>query len=210
MASPLVLNRLSSPNPVILRTPQNDMKHCIPCGLPLASLTIGGQETMPGNASRKGITTMKGKGAAVQPALAHTSMTAIDVMERPVVAATPRASLRDIAGQLVTNEFSGMPVADSDGRVVGVITESDLVRTLLEGKRLESVTAAEAMTGPAITVDVTTPFEDIMKCLEENRILRVPVVKDDRLVGIISRRDVIKAVLEPEFIAFGGASVTAF
>jgi CBS domain-containing protein len=153
---------------------------------------------------------MKDKGAAVKQAMASAPLTANDIMERPVVAATPRASLRDIAGQLVTNEFSGMPVADSDGRVVGVITESDLVRTLLEGKRLENLTAAEAMTGPAITVDVNTPLGEIMKCLEENRIVRVPVVKEDRLVGIIARRDVLKAVLEPEFIAFGGGSAPLF
>lgn len=48
------------------------------------------------------------------------------------MAATPLASLRDVATQLVTNEFSGMPVAASDGRVVGVITESDIVRTLID------------------------------------------------------------------------------
>lgn len=96
-----------------------------------------------------------------------------------------------------------MPVAASDGRVVGVITESDIVRTLIEGKRLENLTAGEVMTGPPITVDVNTPIEDVMKALEDNRIVRVPVTDQDKLVGIISRGDVIRAILEPEFIAFG-------
>jgi predicted transcriptional regulator len=139
---------------------------------------------------------------AVTPAT-PTSVTAKDIMERPVIAATPLASLRDVATQLVTNEFSGMPVAASDGRVIGVITESDVVRTLIEGKRLENLTAGEAMTSPAITVDVDTPIEEVMKSLEDNRIVRVPVTDQDKLVGIISRRDVIRAILEPEFIAFG-------
>jgi len=106
--------------------------------------------------------------AAVKHAAAPTSLTAKDIMERPVIAATPLASLRDIATQLVTNEFSGMPVAAADGRVVGVITESDIVRTLIEGKRLESLTAGEVMTGPPITVDVNTPIEDVMRSLEDN------------------------------------------
>jgi CBS domain-containing protein len=141
--------------------------------------------------------------AAAKQTTRGTSITAKDIMEKPVLAATPQASLRDVATQLVTNEFSGMPVAASDGRVVGVVTESDIVRILIEGKRLENLTAGEVMTGPPITVDVDTPIGDVMKKLEDNRIVRVPVTSQDRLVGIIARRDVIRAILEPEFMAFG-------
>lgn len=96
-------------------------------------------------------------------------VTAKEIMQTPVIAATPRASLRDLAARLVTNEFSGMPVADSDGRVVGVITEADIIRALLEGKRLENLTAGQVMTGAALTVDAKTPLEDVMKCLVEQR-----------------------------------------
>ena len=124
-------------------------------------------------------------------------------MQRPVVAATTGASLRDLATQLVKNGFSGMPIADPDGRVLGVVTESDIIRTLIAGKRLENLTAGEVMTGPPITVEVETPIEDVMKQLEENRIVRVPVMDHDKLVGIISRSDIIRAILEPEFIEFG-------
>ena len=143
--------------------------------------------------------------AAVQRPTARGSVTAKDIMQSPVMAATAAASLRDVATQLVTNEFSGMPVADLDGRVVGVVTESDIVRTLIAGKRLENLTAGEVMTGPPITVDVETPIEDVMNKLEENRIIRVPVTNQDKLVGVISRRDIIRVVLEPEFIAFGAS-----
>jgi CBS domain-containing protein len=141
--------------------------------------------------------------AAAKQTTRGTSITAKDIMEKPVLAATPQASLRDVATQLVTNEFSGMPVAASDGRVVGVVTESDIVRILIAGKRLENLTAGEVMTGPPITVDVDTPIGEVMKKLEDNRIVRVPVTSQDRLVGIIARRDVIRAILEPEFMAFG-------
>ena len=103
---------------------------------------------------------------------------------------------------MVTNEFSGMPVADSDGRVVGVITEADIIRALLEGKRLENLTAGQVMTGPALTVDAKTPLEDVMKCLVENKIVRVPVTSEGKLVGIIARRDLIRALIEPEFMLF--------
>lgn len=131
-------------------------------------------------------------------------VTAKDVMQSPAVAATAAASLRDVAAQLVKNGFSGMPVASADGRVLGVVTESDVVRCLMEGKRLEHLTAGEVLTSPAITVDTETPIEQVMRTLVENRIVRVPVTNQDKLVGIISRRDILRAILEPEFIAFGG------
>lgn len=139
---------------------------------------------------------------APAPKLTTVQLTARDIMQSPVIAATPQASLRDLAARLVTNEFSGMPVAAPDGRVVGVITEADIVRVLAEGKRLERLTAGEVMTGPAVTVDAKTPLEEIMKCLQEHRIVRVPVTVDNKVVGIIARRDVIRAVLEPEFMVF--------
>jgi CBS domain-containing protein len=146
---------------------------------------------------------MPAKSTAVQSARTGTSLNAEDIMEQPVIAATPQASLRDVATQLVSNEFSGMPVAAPDGRVVGVITESDIIRALIQGKKLENLTAADVMSRPPITVDVDTPLEDVMKSLEDHRIVRVPVTSENMLIGIISRRDVIRAILEPEFMAFG-------
>jgi CBS domain-containing protein len=146
---------------------------------------------------------MTEKSTATQRATGSTTLKAEEVMQQPVIAATPRASLRDVATQLIVNEISGMPVADVDGRVVGVITEADIIRALNEGKRLENLTASSVMTGPPITVDVETNLADVMKRLEEHRIVRVPVTSQNKLVGIIARRDVIRVVLEPEFIAFG-------
>jgi CBS domain-containing protein len=140
--------------------------------------------------------------AAPAPKPTTVPLTAKDIMQTPVVAATPRASLRDLAARLVTNEFSGMPVADLDGRVIGVITEADIIRALLEGKRLENLTAGEVMTGPAFTVDTNTSVAEVMKCLQDHKIVRVPVTADGKLVGIIARRDLIRALIEPEFMLF--------
>jgi CBS domain-containing protein len=153
-------------------------------------------------------TLTQGSAAAVKRATTHTLATAKDIMERPTLAATAFASLRDLATQLVANESSAMPVADPGGKVVGVVAESDIVRVLIEGRQLENLTAWEVMTSPPITVDVDTPIEDVMKKLLENRIARVPVTSHEKLVGIISRREIIRAILEPEFIAFGGGFPT--
>ena len=129
-------------------------------------------------------------------------MKAAKLMRRPVVAATPRASVRDIAMQLVANGFSGMPVAERDGTVIGVITEADILRALTEGKPLETLAAEDIMTRDVISVDLETPMLDVMKMLQDHHILRVPVTDRGQLVGVISRIDLIRTVLEPEFMAF--------
>jgi CBS domain-containing protein len=130
-------------------------------------------------------------------------MKASDIMQREVLATTPRASVRDIATQLVVNGISGMPVAERAGTVLGVITEADILESLMEGKKLEKLTAADIMSEEPITVDIETSVEEVIKILNEEGIVRVPVTEKGKLVGIISRIDVIRAVLEPEFITFG-------
>ena len=130
-------------------------------------------------------------------------MKASEVMQRPVLATTPRASVRDIAAQLVTNEISGMPVTEKTGEIVGVITEADILGALMDGKKLENLTAQDIMSADPITVDMDTPMNEVMKRLEENGVLRLPVISHGKVVGIISRRDIIRSVLEPEFMTFG-------
>jgi CBS domain-containing protein len=133
---------------------------------------------------------------------ATTVLTAGRIMQKPVLATTMRASARDVAAQLVRNEFSGMPVAERDGTLMGVLTEADILRVLGEGKALETLTAADIMTEKPATVDLEAPITEVIQILQEHRILRVPVTERGRLVGIISRSDIIRAVLEPEFMAF--------
>lgn len=133
---------------------------------------------------------------------ATTVLTAGQIMQKPVLATTMRASARDVAAQLVRNEFSGMPVAERDGTLTGVVTEADILRVLGEGKALETLTAADIMTEKPATVDLEAPITEVIQILQEHRILRVPVTERGRLVGIISRSDIIRAVLEPEFMAF--------
>jgi|RhiMetdeSRZDD1v2_1073273.scaffolds.fasta_scaffold150068_3 CBS domain-containing protein len=125
-----------------------------------------------------------------------------EIMQKPVLATTVRASVRDIASQLVANGFSGMPVADRDGTVVGVITEADIIKALVDERPLETLTAKDVMSANPTTVDVDTPIDEVMKVLQEHHILRVPVTDHGKLTGIVSRSDLIKAVLEPEFMAF--------
>jgi CBS domain-containing protein len=121
-----------------------------------------------------------------------------------VVAATPTATARDVAIQLLMGEFSGVPIAQSDGRVVGIVTELDLIRAVLRaGKALETTLAQDIMTRDVATVDVEAPMEEeVMRVLEEKNIIRVPVTDEGKLVGVISRSDILRAMIEPTFLRF--------
>lgn len=127
-------------------------------------------------------------------------MRAGDVMRSPVLATTPKASVRDVAAQLLRTGFSGMPVAERDGTVVGVVSEADLVRLLVEGKELASLTVREVMSDTPVTVEVGTPIDEVLKLLVDH--LRIPVMDRGSLVGVIARSDAIRAELEPEFMTF--------
>jgi predicted transcriptional regulator len=78
--------------------------------------------------------------------MAVKTLKASDIMVRPVVAARKNASARDIALQLLTGLYSGVPVTDDQGHVIGVVTEFDLVEAIQEGKELNKTTAEEIMT----------------------------------------------------------------
>lgn len=130
-------------------------------------------------------------------------MTAEDMMNSPVMATTNRASVRDIATQLVVNGISGMPVTNHEGEILGVVTEADILDAIMEGKKLETLTAQEIMSSEPITIDVKASLDEVMKLLQEKGILRVPVTDHGKLVGVISRVDIIRSVLEPEFMTFG-------
>jgi CBS domain-containing protein len=125
-----------------------------------------------------------------------------DIMTRPVVSARENASARDIAMQVLSGLYSGMPVTDENGKVIGVVTEFDLLGQVCEGRELVKLTAGDVMTKNPITVDVNTSLNDLLKSMMENNIVRVPVTEEGRLVGIIARCDILRAFIEPEFVTY--------
>ena len=131
------------------------------------------------------------------------SMNVGQVMSRPVLATTERASVQDIASQLVRAGISGMPVADADGNIVGIITEYDIVNAILDDRKLDSLRASELMQKEIITLDVEADISEALKIFKEKHIVRVPVTENGKLVGILSRIDALKGLLEePEFMFF--------
>ncbi|NOT53672.1 MAG: CBS domain-containing protein [Deltaproteobacteria bacterium] len=132
-------------------------------------------------------------------------MKARDVMNKRVTAATPRAIGRDLAQQLLSGMYSGLPVVDANGAVIGVVTEFDLLTAMREGKDLQTVKAEEIMGQPAVCVEEDDPIEAVIAKMTNHHIIRVPVVRNGKLVGIIARADILSRMIEPEFVTvFGG------
>ena len=128
---------------------------------------------------------------------------ASDIMVRPVVTATRNALARDIALQLLTGLYSGIPVADDEGRVIGVVTEFDLLNAAKQGKDLLETTAEEIMSkADVVTANVDTPVSDVMKIMIDKNIIRVPIMDNGILAGVVARCDVLKALIEPEFVTY--------
>lgn len=128
---------------------------------------------------------------------------ASDIMVRPVVTATRKASARDIGLQLLTGLYSGMPIADDAGRVVGIVTEYDLLNAAKEGKELLETPAEQVMSTEGVTTaDVDTPVSELIKMLTNKNIIRVPITDKGNLVGVVARCDVLKALIEPEFVTY--------
>jgi CBS domain-containing protein len=129
-------------------------------------------------------------------------MKAREIMNQPVLGAARTATARDVAIQMLMGGFSGMPITERDGSVIGIVSELDLIRALRAGKSLEATTAAEVMTTDVIAVDVDASMEEVMEILDSKQIVRVPVMAEGKLVGIISRPDVLRAALEPRLMRF--------
>ncbi|HZS66927.1 MAG TPA: CBS domain-containing protein [Burkholderiales bacterium] len=117
-------------------------------------------------------------------------MKASDVMSGPVIAVRPETPLRDIARTLVERRISAVPVMDGE-RLVGVVSEADVLRP---GAATEGHQARDVMTSDVATVAVDTPLEDIAALLAARGIRRVPVVQRGRVVGIVSRANLVRAL----------------
>lgn len=135
-----------------------------------------------------------------------------EVMTRDVVSVTPDALLKDVAAVLVERGISGLPVCDAHGAVVGVLSEADLLvkqggspersgglfAWLVETAsapdlaKLRAHTAGEAMTAPAITVATASPVSEAARTMVSLGVNRLPVVEDGRLVGIVTRADLVR------------------
>jgi CBS domain-containing protein len=112
-------------------------------------------------------------------------------MTERVKAVSPDTALPEIAATLIGEGFGGVPVVDQDDRVIGIVSEIDVMDALLRDDPNETL-ARDIMSSPAITIDEFAPAEEVMTVLRECGIHHLPVVREGRLVGIIAPSDVLR------------------
>jgi CBS domain-containing protein len=123
-----------------------------------------------------------------------------DVMTTEPSCCTAAATLDQVAKLMVQNDCGEIPVVDRAEKLIGVITDRDIVcRVVAKGKNPSAVTAAECMSEPVVVVNEDTTLDDVMSVMEENQIRRVPVVDASGCCcGIISQADVAQCATENE------------
>ncbi len=126
--------------------------------------------------------------------------TAKDIMNKIVTAAKKKTIGRDLAIKLLSGMYSGLPVVDDNGKVIGVVSEFDLLKVIKNGKALEQVTAEEIMSKNPICVSENTPVDEIIDLMTKHNIIRIPIIRNDVLVGVVSRCDILSSIVEPEFV----------
>jgi CBS domain-containing protein len=102
----------------------------------------------------------------------------------------------DVIASLIIEGFGAVPVVDAEDRLLGIVSEHDLLGALDDGKKLGAVTACDIMTCNPYSIHPQAMLPTLIHVLRASDLIRVPVVDaDDKLVGIIARRDVIRAYL---------------
>lgn len=144
-------------------------------------------------------------------------MIVADVMTRNVISIPPEATVEDAAKLMLQRAISGLMVVDAQGQLAGVITEGDLLRrdelgtqrhrpwwlrllispgrqaadfTRTHGRRVRDV-----MTQDVVTVANEAPLEQVVELMEQHRIKRVPVTQDGKVTGVVSRADLLRALV---------------
>jgi CBS domain-containing protein len=143
-------------------------------------------------------------------------MKAGDVMTRHIVSVNPESSISEAAQLMILNRISGLPVLDERGKLVGIVTEGDLLRRVetgterrrprwlefligpgrlateyvhTHGRRIQ-----EVMTSSPETIVEETPLDEVVLLMERKRIKRLPVVRGDEVVGIVSRANLVQVL----------------
>ncbi|HET8972917.1 MAG TPA: CBS domain-containing protein [Pseudolabrys sp.] len=147
-------------------------------------------------------------------------MNAADIMVANVVTVRPGASVKDVAELLLAKRISALPVVDEANSLLGIISEADLIHRVevgterpyswwiefLKGREVlaqnyikeHARLAADIMTREVVTVTADTPLREIVSLLEKHGIKRVPVVDKGKLIGIVSRADLVQALLHAQ------------
>ena len=139
-------------------------------------------------------------------------MQARDIMSSPVVTVTPGMTVKYAANLLSAHGFTALPVLDADGRLIGVVTEADLLRDRFprdaryrQGEDTvaddpPAGTVGGVMTTPAVGMGAGTDVVDLVRVLLEDRIRSMPIVDGAHVVGIVTRQDLVRALARDDTV----------
>ncbi|MGZ5849388.1 MAG: CBS domain-containing protein [Methyloceanibacter sp.] len=139
-----------------------------------------------------------------------------DVMTSPVVSVGPDTTLLEAGELMLKHDISGLPVLDKEARLVGLITERDFLRPTGSGpdykrprwfqaltgqardgfRRQADRKVADVMTADPVTITEETPLEQVVGLMDHHCIHRLPVMRGAKLVGIVSRADLLRALVQ--------------
>lgn len=111
----------------------------------------------------------------------------------------PNATGREIAYKFMSTGYPGLPVVDENKEVIGIVTEFDLLGALREGFKVDEITAERIMSKEPKTVDMDTPVTELIEMMLENNFTMIPVVRGKKMMGVISRSEIIVAYVEPGY-----------
>ena len=143
-------------------------------------------------------------------------MRAHQIMTRPVITVTPETTILEAANTMLQRHISGLPVVDASGKLVGIVSEGDFIRRSEIGTQRKrgrflkfilgpsaaaedfvhghGTKVSEIMTPQPVTITEDTPLEEIVRRMENSNVKRLPVTRGDRIVGIVTRANLLQAV----------------
>src|SRR5450631_2515826 len=143
-------------------------------------------------------------------------MLARDIMSSPVISVRPDATVMDAITLMLERKLSGLPVVDAEKQLVGIVSEGDFLRRFELGTELQRPRWIEFLRGPGraaeefarthgrkvdevmstdvVSADAAAPLSDIVGLMQRKNVKRIPIVDEARIVGIITRADVLKAL----------------
>jgi len=145
-------------------------------------------------------------------------LTAADIMTKDVITATSGTTVEELARLLISHKISGVPVVNDDKKIIGIVTENDLIKknkrfhipTIIrlfdayflldsgkvedEIKKMVATTVGEICTTKVVSIQEDTTLEEIATIMAEKHVHLLPVLRDDEVVGIVGKADVVRSM----------------